>query len=686
MLKTLPLAAIPFSLFSLSPLAAYHNIETIEIKSRQVNLVGDAISAAEGVVGQQEIELRPLNRTGDVLEFVPGMVATQHSGSGKANQYFLRGFNLDHGTDFATMVDGMPVNMRTHGHGQGYTDLNFIIPETIQSLRYQKGVYYAQVGDFSGAGSAQLQTMSKAPAPMAEVTLGEYNYRRAVSVVNFTDSVGHWLVAGEQQFYDGPWSDINEDIDKTNGLIKWSSELGEGNFSVTFMSYDNSWNSADQIPSRAVSSGLIDKLGSIDDTVGGESSRYSLSADWSSDRWQVSAYAISYDLKLWSNFTYFLDNPEQGDQFEQVDERIIYGGQAAYTFSHSLFGTPSVTEFGVQARVDDIDEVGLYATRARTRLGTTRSDEVEQSSLSSYVQNEIQWTSAFRSVIGARTDFFDFSVRDRAGINRFGVDLSSNSGDASDDITSFKGSLIYTLSPEWEIYGSAGQGLHSNDARGTTIQVDPVSGDAVDQVNPLVRTTGFETGLRAFYDETLNASVSLWQLELDSELLFVGDAGNTEASRQSKRRGIELTAYYYFAPEWSLDVEYAFTDAQFTENDAAGDEIPGAIEHVLQAGISADLDNGWFGSLRMRYFGSRPLTEDGSVSSPSSMLFNAQGGKTWRNWQFTVSVLNLTDSDDHDIDYYYASRLQGEPSEGVEDIHYHIFEPRTVRIAARYRF
>lgn len=680
------LAAVPLSLISFTSLAAYHDIEVIEIKSRQVNLVGDAISAAEGVVGQQEIALRPLMRTGDVLEFIPGMVATQHSGSGKANQYFLRGFNLDHGTDFATMVDGMPVNMRTHGHGQGYTDLNFIIPETIQSLRYQKGVYYPEVGDFSGAGSAQLQTMKKTPAPMFEVSLGEYGYRRAVSVTNLAGPSGHWLVAAEKHFYEGPWTDINEDIDKTNALITWSTELGEGELALTFMGYDNNWNSADQIPSRAVSSGRIDELGSIDKTVGGESSRYSLSADWASDNWQVSAYAISYDLNLWSNFTYFLDNPEQGDQFEQVDERMIYGGEASYTVGHKMFGVSSTTQLGVQARIDDIDEVGLYATRARSRLGTTRSDTVEQSSLSSFVKNEIQWTSAFRSVIGARIDYFDFSVRDRAGVNRFGVDLSSNSGDASDDITSLKGSLIYTLSPQWELYGSAGQGLHSNDARGTTINIDPVSGEQVDQVNPLVRTTGFEAGVRAFYDETLNASVSLWQLELDSELLFVGDAGNTEASRKSKRRGVELTAYYYFAPEWSLDVEYAYTDAHFTDDDPAGKRIPGALKHVAQAGISADLDNGWFGSVRMRYFGSRPLTEDGSISSSSSMLFNLQAGKTWNKWQFTVSVLNLTDSDDHDIDYYYASRLQGEPAEGVEDIHYHIFEPRTVRVAAQYRF
>lgn len=684
--KRATFTAIPLSLISLSTFAAYHDIEIVEIKSRQVNLVGDAISAAEGVVGQQEIQLRPLMRTGDVLEFVPGMVATQHSGSGKANQYFLRGFNLDHGTDFATSVDGMPVNMRTHGHGQGYTDLNFIIPETIQSLTYQKGVYYPQVGDFSGAGSAQLKTMNRAPSPMTEVTLGEYGYRRAVGVTNFTGPAGHWLVAAEKHFYEGPWTDINEDINKTNALIKWSAALGEGDFAVTFMGYDNSWNSADQIPSRAVSAGRIGNLGSIDETVGGESGRYSLSADWSSDRWHVSAYAISYDLNLWSNFTYFLDNPAQGDQFEQVDDRMIYGGQASYTNSHTTFGAPSVTQLGVQTRVDDIDEVGLYATQARTRLGTTRSDAVEQSSLSSFFKNETQWTSAFRSVVGARIDYFDFSVRDRAGINRFGVDLSLNSGDASDAISSLKGSLIYTLSPEWELYASAGQGLHSNDARGTTINVDPVSGEHVEQVNPLVRTTGFEAGVRAFYDETLNASLSLWQLELDSELLFVGDAGNTEASRQSKRHGLELTAYYYFAPAWSLDLEYAYTDAQFTDSDPAGDSIPGALKHVLQAGISADLENGWFGSLRMRYFGHRPLTEDQSISSPSSMLFNLQAGKTWKQWQITVSVLNLTDSDDHDVDYYYASRQQGESAEGIEDIHYHIFEPRAVRVAARYRF
>ena len=666
---------------------AHPELERIEIKSREMNLVGDAISAAEGVVGQQEIRLRPIFRTGDILEFVPGLVATQHSGSGKANQYFLRGFNLDHGTDFATMVDGMPVNMRTHGHGQGYTDLNFIAPETVQSLRYQKGVYYTEIGDFSGAGSAQLSTMKEAPAPGVELALGEYGFQRLVGIANATTGNGHWLVAGERQFYDGPWQDINEDINKTNALIKWSDDLAGGEVSVSFMGYDNSWNSADQIPQRAVTSGRIDELGSIDPSVGGESHRYSVNTDWQNDNWHFSAYAIAYQLNLWSNFTYFLDNPEQGDQFEQVDDRTIYGGQLDYQFSHALYSKPSSTKVGFQTRIDDIEEVGLYATRDRVRLGVTRSDEVLQSSISSFIRNETQWTSQFRSVLGARFDYFDFSVDDQVGVNRFGIDLSPNSGDASDDITSLKGSLIYTLSPMWEVYGAAGQGLHSNDARGTTIAVDPASGERAPQVDPVVRTTGFETGVRTFIPGKLNASMSLWQLELDSELLFVGDAGNTEASRPSRRKGVELTAYYYFLPAWALDVEYAYTDAQFTDSQPAGNQIPGAIEHVLQAGLSADFENGWYGALRLRYFGNRPLIEDGTVESDSSILVNFQTGRQWQNWQLELSVLNLTNSNDHDIDYFYTSRLSNEPAGSqTDDLHYHVFEPRSVRISASYRF
>lgn len=662
-------------------------LETMTVEGRAENLIGEAVSASEGIVGQKEIALRPLLRTGEVLELVPGLVVTQHSGTGKANQYFLRGFNLDHGTDFATFVDGMPVNMRTHGHGQGYTDLNFLIPETIGQLSYKKGAYYADVGDFSGAGSAHFRTADGLEHGTAEVSAGEDDYYRLLLMNSFQFAGGATLVAVEGNRYDGPWTDIREDLDKTNLLLKHTVPLNDGKFTMALMAYDNSWNSADQIPLRAVDRGIIDELGSIDDTVGGESSRYSLSIDWESGGWQGSAYVIDYDLNLWSNFTYFLDDETNGDQFEQVDRRKIYGGQLSYLMDGQLAGRSMQNRFGAELRVDDIDEVGLYQTRARDRRGVIRSDEVTESSIGFYWENRLNWSDRLRTVFGARYDYFDFDVDDKAGVNANSVNLGVNSGTAHDDLVSLKGSLIYELNTDWEVYASAGQGFHSNDARGTTIRVDPSDGSPVTAVDPLVRSLGYEAGLRGYIGNQLNASLALWALELDSELLFVGDAGNTEPSRASERYGVELTTYYRFTDEWSLDVEYAYTDAEFSKSAPEGNEIPGAIEHVFQAGLNADLNNGWFGSLRVRYFGERPLIEDGSIKSDSSTVWNLRAGYRERDWTFKADILNLTDSDDHDIDYYYASRLSGEPSGlATEDIHYHVIEPRTLRVSLSYRF
>ena len=662
-------------------------LDPIAVEGREENLLGEAVSASEGIVGQKEISLRPLLRTGEVLELVPGMVVTQHSGTGKANQYFLRGFNLDHGTDFATFIDGMPVNMRTHGHGQGYTDLNFLIPEAIGQLSYKKGAYYADVGDFSGAGSAHFRTADTLERGAVEVGVGQDDYYRLLLMNSFQFAGGATLFAIEGNRYDGPWTDIREDLDKTNLLLKHSVPLDDGKFSVALMAYDNSWNSADQIPSRAVDRGITDELGSIDDTLGGETNRYSVSVDWQSGGWQGSAYVIDYDLNLWSNFTYFLDDEINGDQFEQVDRRKIYGGQLSYLMSGKLAGRGMQNRLGAELRIDDIDEVGLYQARARERRGVIRSDEVTQSSIGIYWENRLNWRDRLRSVFGARYDYFDFDVDDKAGINANGVNLGVNSGTANDKLASAKGSLIYELNNDWEVYASAGQGFHSNDARGTTIRVDPADGSPVNAVDPLVRSLGYEAGLRGFIGNQLNASLALWSLELDSELLFVGDAGNTEPSRASKRQGLELTTYYRFTDEWSLDFEYAYTDAEFSESAPEGNEIPGAIEHVFQAGLNADLNNGWFGSLRLRYFGKRPLIEDGSVESEPSTVWNLRAGYRERDWTFKADILNLTDSDDHDIDYLYASRLNSEPSGlATEDIHYHVIEPRTFRVSLSYRF
>lgn len=662
-------------------------IETITVEGRKINLVGEAISASQGVVGQHEIALRPLLRTGEILEMVPGMVVTQHSGTGKANQYFLRGFNLDHGTDFATFIDGMPLNMRTHGHGQGYTDLNPLIPELVESITYKKGAYYADIGDFSGAGSAAIKTLSHTEKGFFELSTGEDQYRRLMALDSFQTGYGEWLYGLEAAHYEGPWTDISEDLKKSNLLLKYSRPLNGGQMAMTFMSYDNTWNSADQIPARAVEAGLIDELGSIDDSAGGESSRYSLSASWQRDGLELSAYAIGYDLNLWSNFTYFLDDESNGDQFEQVDQRWIYGGQASYQSDGSLGGLGMINRIGADLRLDKIDQVGLYRTVAQQRLGAIRDDRVDELSSAIYWENQLTLSSQLRSIIGVRYDYFDFDVDTAIDRNIYGVDLRPNSGSANDDIFSLKGSLIYSLDNQWEVYGSVGQGYHSNDARGTTIQVDPSTGSTVSTIDPLVGSLSYEVGLRGFWKERLNTSIAWWFLELDSELLFVGDAGNTEASRKSERQGVEVTAYFNVTDTLTLDMEYAWTDAEFTDQAPEGSSIPGAIEQVLQAGISGEFPQGWFGSLRLRYFGERPLIEDASVKSDPSTVVNLRLGRQWSNWSAKADILNLLDSNDHDIDYFYESRLPNEQSmQPVGDIHYHIFEPRTIRLSAAYSY
>ncbi|MBK9467016.1 MAG: TonB-dependent receptor [Gammaproteobacteria bacterium] len=664
-------------------------LEEIVVSGRELNLVGEALSASHGVIGQAELQLRPILRTGELLEAVPGLVATQHSGTGKANQYFLRGFNLDHGTDFSTSYESMPVNMRTHGHGQGYTDLNFVIPELVQQIEYRKGTYYADVGDFSGAGAARITPFARLGHGQLEAGIGEDGYYRLLALDSIGARDGDWLYALELNRYDGPWTDIQEDVQKLNATLRRTWDTGDNRFSLMAMGYDNSWNSADQIPRRAVDSGLIDERGSIDTDLGGESSRYSLSGTWESAHWNASLYAIRYDLDLWSNFTYELDDPVNGDQFQQVDERAVYGGELAYRLDGALIGARVHNTLGLQWRHDDIDEVGLYRTVVRHEVGVIRSDAVEQSSVALFWQNEIHWSDRLRSVVGARADRYDFSVDAPDAVNINGVALAGNGGTEDDAIASLKGSLVRALGEHAEIYASAGQGFHSNDARGTTTRLDPSSGEAVDPVDPLVRSLGAEIGARLFEAGKWNASISLWQLELDSELVFVGDAGTTEPSRESERKGAELTAYYHFGGAWTLDLEYAVADAQFTSADpsdpALGDEVPGSIDRVFAAGLSARLGEGWFGSLRLRHFGPRALEESGDVESDSSTVLNLRAGYELERWRVTLDVLNLLDSDDHDIDYFYESQLRGE-SEPVADLHYHVMEPRTLRLYAGYRF
>ena len=654
------------------------DLEEVVIDARRIALAGAPRAASEGTVLAEQIRNRPLLRTGELLEVVPGLVVTQHTGDGKANQYFLRGFNLDHGTDFSTSVEGMPVNMPSHGHGQGYMDMNFVIPEFVERVVYRKGTYYPELGNFSAAGAAELRLAARL-RPFVAVSRGEHGYLRAVAGGS-GDFAGGALLAGvEYDLNDGPWQ-LPEDQRKLNGVLRWSRDGQDSAIAVSLMGYDGRWTATDQIPQRAVDDGRLDRFGFVDPTNGGRSHRYSLSATGQrgagAGRLEFDAYAIDYRLQLFSNFTYAIDT-ERGDQFEQFDDRRVTGAALRYTLPLRLGAGGSRWRSGLDLRHDDIAPVGLHLTSARERHATIREDAVRQTLGGAWTALETRWTPWLRSELGLRAD----QLRTRVTSS-----LPANSGRARDTLTSPKASLVAGPWRDTEFFAAAGRGFHSNDARGTTIAVDPTDGETpVDPVTPLVSATGAELGLRTALLPRTQLSVSLWQLELDSELLFVGDGGVTEPSRPSRRRGVELGLYARPFEGVIVDADFAWSRPRFRDADAAGDRIPGAVERVASLGVTFERPSGWFGGLRIRHLGPAALIEDDSVRSRPSTLVNAEIGRRFgERWNLRAGLYNALDREADDIGYFYESQLPGE-SAPVADRHFHPVEPRTLRVTVELR-
>ena len=651
------------------------DLDNVEVVGRATDLTGIAGAASEGKVGQVELQTRPILRAGEILEVIPGFVATQHSGTGKANQYFLRGFNLDHGTDFSAKVDGIPINLPTHGHGQGYLDLNHIIPELVEYIDFKKGPYYAEVGDFSSAGASHIHLFDSLDQGIVKLGAGQDDFIRGLFADSWDIEGGTVLGAFEYQGYDGPW-DNPENGEKYNALAKIT--LGDELRGVRFnaMAYSSEWDSTDQVPQRAVDSGLIGRLGAIDPTNGGETNRYSLQAEG----WNVTddattrgnLYISHYDFELWSNFTYFLEDPVNGDQFRQFDDRITLGGELTHEWTGTFGDIPVDHIVGAQLRHDIIDEVGLESTSERMFVAPIRKDSVDQTSIGVFYENTAYWTETLRSVFGLRGDSYFFDVTDDT--------IPENSGSEDDQILSPKFSVIAGPFERTEVYASAGFGFHSNDARGTTTVIDPGTLEAVDPVDPLVESFGAEIGVRSTFIEGLQTTLAFWYLELDSELLFVGDAGTTEASGASERYEVEFTNFYRVNDWLVLDLDISVTEASLSDEPSGADEIPGAIPVVVAAGATVNFDNGVFGSLRLRHFDEYPLIEDNSVKAGSTSLVNLQAGYRMKeDLSFHVDVLNLFDAEDNDIEYFFESQLAGEPA-GVEDVHFHPVEPRTFRV------
>jgi len=656
-----------------SPAQERETTPQVRIIGHYENAVGTSDAASQGTITPQLIEARPMLRPGEVLEYVPGVIITQHSGDGKANQYFLRGFNLDHGTDFLTTIDHMPVNMPTHAHGQGYSDINFLLPELVSRVAYKKGPYFAEEGDFSSAGVADIDYYTKMPRGVASLGIGSNGYRRAMAADSFDAGPGHLLYGFELFHNDGPW--INpEDYRKLNGVLRFSEGTNADGYTLSLMGYTGKWNATDQIPQRAVDDQTISRFGAIDPTDGGKTSRYSVSLDRHKTLangavFHMDVYAIKYRLNLFSNFTYFLNDPANGDQFEQADSRTVVGLTPRWVFNGKWDERQITHKLGLDARRDDIN-VALYDTTARDRRSPVRSDKVLQTGVGLYYENAIQWTDTFRSIAGVREDFYGARVDN---------DLGGNSGTTNAHITSPKLSFIFGPFDKTEYFLNYGQGFHSNDARGTTITT-------ATKVPALVKTRGEEIGIRTEVISHLQSSLSLWRLALDSELVFKGDTGTTEASRPSLRRGIEWSNRY-IPHDWLLvDLDLSASRAQFTDSDPKGSYIPGAIDRVASLGVTVKDLGPWSGTVHARYFGPRPLIEDNSQRSQSSTIFSARASyKVDAKTSVNLDVFNLFNRRSNDIEYYYPSQLRNETSP-VNDIHFHPAEPRTVRLAlvARY--
>jgi hypothetical protein len=727
---------------------------TVNVQGREDDLIGIAESGTQGTVGATEIEDRPILRSGEVLETVPGLIITQHAGGGKANQYYLRGFNLDHGTDIAIFLDDMPLNLPSHAHGEGYSDMNTVIPEFVKRVDFEKGPYYANVGDFGSAASTHVEFFKTLPQNFAKVEGGSYTYGRAVFGASQKLGSGNLLYGGEETYYDGPWTHPDA-YNKINGLLTYSRGDDTNGTSITAHAYHGKWNSSDQIPVTAQVNPTpstpygVGYFGTLNPTDGGHSQRYSLQGEGhrqgTDSESRIAAYVLYYDMDLFSDFTYYLVDHNRGDQFEQQDRRWVGGFDAHHTVFSTWFGRKMSNTFGLQLRNDWINN-GLYRTENRRRTiktdysatgisfndticntytstvsisvdggtstifpsacpalpPTTERDNFTDLIGSAYVENRIQWANKFRSVLALRGDDDKFVVTSLAYPSDI-VTLpdgttesvnAANSGSASKFLPSPKGSLIFGPWANTEFYLQGGFGFHSNDGRGATQQVEPVSPDnpypdtPAAKIPPLVQTKGGEIGVRTTALPHLQSTLSLWYLRSNSELMQDGDTGGTSASEQSSNRyGLEWANYYTPTEHLAIDFDIADSRAQFTQidpDDAAqsvvkaalsvngtpdgtvnwqesgpgGKLVPEAVKVVISSGVALHDYKGFSSSLRLRYFGPRYLTSDGLYQSSQTVLLNGELGYQFnKKWHVTTELLNMLNRKDADIDYAYVYQI-----------------------------
>jgi outer membrane receptor protein involved in Fe transport len=614
-------------------------------------------AASSSTVRERDFRLRPHPRPVDILQVVPGLYTNQHAGGGKANQYFLRGFDADHGTDVALFVDGVPVNMVSHGHGQGYADLNWVIPELIERVEVHKGTYFAQFGDFATAGAVNMVTHRG--FEKSQLTLGGGSFDSWRGLFIAAPELEGWtpLVAGQVYGTSGPF-ERSEGLERFSLFAKLTRQLsGRTSLSVALTSYGSGWNASGQVPLRRVSTGQLDRFGTIDPTEGGNSQRHSLYATYRAltereGEVNVMAYAVQYRLNLFSNFTFFSRDPDNGDMIEQHDARTLAGLNASYRFRRELGTMSFVTTLGAQLRTDSIDN-SLYYDKARERLAPVVNASIREGSLGLYAQEEITFTPWLRTVLGLRADYFGFDVEDP--LEDLATPGTKTSGVRQASLVSPKASLVFSAIPDTELYLNFGYGFHSNDARGVVRQPDPVT--------PLTRARGYELGARTRLFDRLDLAGSLFRLDLDSELVWVGDEGTTEANGPTRRRGLEAEARLKLLPWLFADADVTVSRATFVQNVGNANAVALAPTLILAGGVSARHPSGAYGRLGVLHLGDRPATEDRFLTAEGFTRVDATLGYRGSFYEVNVGIQNLLNTEWREAQFANVSRLPDELSE-----------------------
>lgn len=625
--------------------------------------IGVAQAASEGSVGGADLLVRPLLRVAELLEAVPGMVAAQHSGSGKANQYFLRGFNLDHGSDFTTYIDGVQMNLRTHGHGQGYLDLNGLIPEIIAREDFRKGPYRADGGDFALAGAAYMQTIDGFERPWISVEGGSYGWRRAAAGGTIHDlGSGDLTLVAQAKSYDGPWQEP-EHLRHYAGFAKYRMAAGGGELDATLHAYRATWRPTEQIPERIIgSAACADVFCSPDPSARGETTRLIGNVAMTQASWRANAYAQYYDWSMFSNPTY-ADPDGASAQIRQFDRRWIVGltGERSWNLGPAIDFS-----IGTENRYDHIGNVGVYRTADRAFLNSLGRYHVEE--LSAALYGDVTWrpVDGLRLTGGLRGDHYHYVVRARDA-----VAASLGEGKGSDSLLSPKASFAWRVAPEVELYANWGRGFHSNDVRGAVNSGSPVP--------VLVRGTGKELGARVQHGRA-SLTATWWWLDVGSELRFVGDSNAVEPSGASKRHGYEIVAFWRPLPWLALDGNYTASHSRYGN----GDRIPNAFENAASAGAAIVLAP-WEASIRVRHLGPSPLIEDNSVRDKGSTIVNARAAWKGKRIEIFGELLNIFDSRDKDIAYYYESYIPAFDMAGPQEGRLsRVVEPRTIRLGAKF--